>query len=174
VADPETVRERLGVPWLILIAAAVAAVTYVFLRYTRTGREIFAIGSNPAAAQLRGIPVRRRLLLVFTLTGALAGLAGMMDAARFGYINPSNTGAGFELVVISAVIIGGTSVFGGSGTVLGTILGCRMLGLVGVALPMVGVSAFWQLALYGLAILLAAAVDTFIQRRTGAAAEELA
>jgi ribose/xylose/arabinose/galactoside ABC-type transport system permease subunit len=83
-------------------------------------------------------------------------------------VNPVSTGAQMELVVISAVVIGGTNVFGGSGTVLGTLLGCLLLGLVNVALPMLGVSAFWQLALYGLAILVAAAMDTFIQRRLGA------
>ena len=113
------------------------------------------------------------LLLVFTITGVLSGLAGLMFASRFGYVNPVSTGSQMELIVISAVVIGGTNVFGGSGSVLGVILGCLLLGLVNVGLPMLGVSAFWQLALYGLAILLAATVDTLIQRRAGGI-EELA
>jgi rhamnose transport system permease protein len=114
------------------------------------------------------------LLLIFTITGVLSGVAGLMFASRFGYVNPVTTGAQMELVVISAVVIGGTNVFGGSGTVLGVVLGCLLLGLVNVALPMLGVSAFWQLALYGLAILLAATVDTLIQRRAGRGQEGLA
>jgi rhamnose transport system permease protein len=155
----------IGVPGIVLFAAAVAIGTAPWLRYARTGREIFAIGSNPSAAVLRGIPVSRVLLLIFTLTGVLSGLAGLMFASRFGYVNPVSTGSQMELVVISAVVIGGTNVLGGSGTVLGVILGCLLLGLVNVGLPMLDISAFWQLALYGMAILLAATVDTLIQRR---------
>lgn len=159
----------LGVPWIVVFAIAIAVATAGWLRYSRTGREVFAIGSNPPAAVLRGIPVRRVLLLIFTITGVLSGLAGVMFASRFGYVNPVTTGAQMELIVISAVVIGGVNVFGGSGTVLGVVLGCLLLGLVNVALPMLGVSAFWQLALYGAAILVAATTDTLIQRRTGRA-----
>src|SRR5205823_7942320 len=144
----------IGIPWIVIFAALVAAATALWLRYARTGREIFAIGSNPAAAALRGIPVRRVLVLIFTLTGVLCGVTGVMFASRFGYVNPVTTGAQMELVVISAVVIGGTNVFGGSGTVAGVLLGCLLLGLVNVALPMLGITAFWQLALYGVAILL--------------------
>lgn len=162
----------IGVPWIVLFAIAVAVVTAAWLRYSRAGRQIYAIGSNPTAAVLRGIPVRRVLLLIFTLTGILSGLAGLMFASRFGYVNPVTTGASMELIVISAVVIGGTNVFGGSGTVLGVVLGCLLLGLINVALPMLGVSAFWQLAVYGFAILLAASVDMLVHRR-GDGGEEL-
>ena len=154
------------IPWIVLFALAVALATAAWLRYTRTGREIFAIGSNPHAAEMRGIGVRRVLLLVFTVTGVLSGIAGLMWASRFGTVNPRDAGAAFELIVISAVVIGGVNVFGGSGTVLGVFLGCLLLGLVNVALPTLGISAFWQLALYGLAILLAATIDTLIYRGT--------
>ena len=143
-------RSILYFPWIVIFAAVVAIVTALFLRYTRTGREIFAIGSNPAAAQLRGIPVNRVLLLIFTITGALSGIAGLMYASRFGYVNPVKTGVEMELIVISAAVIGGTNVFGGSGTVLGVVLGCLLLGVINVAMPVVGVSAFWQKAVYGL------------------------
>ena len=160
-----------GIPWIVLYAAAIAIVTALWLRYTRTGREIFAVGSNPPAAVLRGINVRRILLLVFAITGTLSGFAGILYASRFGYVNPDSTGKQMELIVISAVVIGGTNVFGGSGSVLGTVLGCLLLGLIYVALPMIGVTTFWQLAMYGLAILVAATTDTFIQRRSGLAAE---
>jgi rhamnose transport system ATP-binding protein len=160
-----------GIPWIVLYAAAVALATAFWLRFTRTGREVFAVGSNPPAAALRGINVRRVLLLVFTITGALSGFAGLLYASRFGYVNPDSTGRQMELIVISAVVIGGTNVFGGSGTVLGTVLGCLLLGLIYVALPMIGVSTFWQLAVYGAAILGAATIDTLIQRHSGAAGE---
>jgi rhamnose transport system permease protein len=142
-----------------------AAATYLFLKYTRFGREVFAIGSNPPAAALRGIKVRRDLALVFTLTGALSGLAGVMWASRYPTINPGSVGNGFELIVISAVIIGGTSVFGGSGSVLGVVLGCVLIGTINIALPALGISGFYQLAIYGLAILVAAVIDHFTQSR---------
>lgn len=156
-----------GIPWLVIFAALVAGATFLFLRYVRTGREIYAIGSNPQAAALRGMGVSGNTFLVFTLCGALAGAAGLMFASRFGYVNPSDTGVGFELVVISAVIIGGTNVFGGSGTVLGTLTGCLLLGVIYVGLAVLGISAFWQLAIYGAAILLAVTFDTVVQRQLG-------
>jgi rhamnose transport system permease protein len=155
-----------GVPWIVIFAAIIAILAALWLRYARMGRYVFAIGSNPAAAQLRGVPVRSVLLTIFTLTGVLSGIAGLLFASRFGYVNPVSTGSQFELVVISAVVIGGTNVYGGAGSVLGVVLGCLLLGIVNVALPMLGVSAFWQLALYGLAILLAATLDTVLQRRS--------
>jgi rhamnose transport system permease protein len=154
-----------GLPWLVVIAAAVAIVTQIFLKYIRTGREIYAIGSNPLAARMRGIPVQRNLFLIFLLSGAASGLAGLMFASRFGTINPGSVGRGFELDVISAAVIGGTNVFGGSGTVAGTVLGCLLLGVVNTALPVIGVSGTYQLALYGLAILLAASVDVVLFKK---------
>jgi rhamnose transport system permease protein len=161
----------IGIPWLVIFAGVITAGTFVFLRYIQTGREIYALGSNPEAASLRGVSIRRNTLLVFTVCGALAGLAGIMFASRFGYVNPSDTGVGFELIVISAVIIGGTNVFGGSGTVLGTLTGCLLLGVVYVGLAVLGISAFWQLAIYGLAILVAVSFDTIMQRQVGKSKE---
>ena len=90
-----------------------------------------------------------------------------MYASKFGYVNPVKTGQEMELVVISAAVIGGTNVFGGSGTVLGVVIGCIFLGLVNQAMPVVGISGFWQKAIYGLAILAAATLDTLIQKRRG-------
>jgi ABC-type sugar transport system ATPase subunit/ribose/xylose/arabinose/galactoside ABC-type transport system permease subunit len=160
-----------GIPWIVLFAAVVAVVTALWLRYASAGREIFAIGSNPSAAVLRGLPVRRRVVFIFCLTGLLSGIAGLMFASRFGYVNPVTTGNQMELIVISAVVIGGTNVFGGSGSVLGVVLACFLLGLVNVALPVIGVSAFWQMALYGVAILLAATVDALFRRYASASGE---
>ena len=152
-----------GIPWIILIAFGVAIVTYLFLDHTRIGRQIYALGSNPVAAPLRGIRVAPVTILVFTLSGALAGLTGIMYASRFGYVNPGITGVGFEFTVIAAVVIGGVSINGGVGTVLGTVLGVILLGMVNVALPILDVSAFWQQAIYGAVILVALMIDRSVR-----------
>ena len=153
-----------GIPWIVIIAFLVALLTYFFLGHTRLGRQIYALGSNPVAAPLRGIRAVPVTLLVFTLSGALAGLTGIIYAARFGYVNPGITGVGFEFTVIAAVVIGGVSINGGSGTVLGAALGVILLGMVNVALPILGVSAFWQDAIYGAVILIALMIDRSVRR----------
>lgn len=151
------------IPWVVVSALVVALLAHLFLRYTRTGRNVYAIGSNPDAAELRGIPVARTRLAVYTITGAMSGLAGILYASRFGFVNPGQTGVGFELTVVAAVVIGGANVFGGSGSVLGVVLGCLLLGTINVALAVLGIAATWQLAVYGFVILLAVAIDAIIQ-----------
>ncbi|MEW9305670.1 ABC transporter permease [Labrys neptuniae] len=153
-----------GIPWIILISFAVALATYLFLGHSRLGRQIYAIGSNPAAAPLRGIRAAPITVLVFVLSGALAGLAGVMYASRFGYVNPGITGVGFEFTVIAPVVIGGVSINGGSGSVAGTVLGVLLLGAVSVALPILGVSGFWQQAIYGAVILAALVIDRSVRQ----------
>lgn len=152
------------VPWVVVITVVVVILAYLFLKYTKAGRNIYAIGSNPDAARLRGIPVDRTNLIVYTITGGLAGLAGILYASRFGFVNPGQTGVGFELTVIAAVVVGGTNVFGGSGTVVGTVLGCLLLGTINVALAVLGVGETWQVAVYGFLILWAVTIDAIIQR----------
>jgi rhamnose transport system permease protein len=170
--DPNNIPEPLirmsqtspvGIPWIVLIAFAIALATHVFLNHSQLGRQIYAIGSNPAAAPLRGIRVMPVTLVVFTLSGALAGLAGIIYASRFGYVNPGITGVGFEFAVIAAVVIGGVSINGGIGSVLGTVLGVLFLGAVQVALPILRVSGFWQDAIYGAIILLALVIDRTVR-----------
>ncbi|MBA3326317.1 MAG: ABC transporter permease [Rhodobacteraceae bacterium] len=158
-----------SVPWIVLFAFAVVLATWAFLGHTRVGRQIFAIGSNPVTAPLRSIRVTPVTLLVFTLSGALAGVAGIMYAARFGYVNPGITGVGFEFIVIAAVVVGGVSINGGTGSVLGVALGVILLGMVDVALPILGVSGFWQSAVYGAVILAALIVDRTVRNRGVAA-----
>lgn len=152
------------IPWIVLIAFGAAGLAHGFLAHSRVGREIYALGSNPSAARLRGIDVTSVTVLVFTLSGAAAGLAGILYAARFGYVNPGITGVGFELTVVAAVVIGGTSINGGVGTVGGTVLGVLLLGAVNVALPTLGVSGFWQSAIYGAVILIALVIDRTVRR----------
>lgn len=165
-------KSPVSVPWIVLLALLIAMATHLFLRYWRLGREIYAVGGNPTAARLRGIPVNRVVFLVFTLTGGFSGLAGVMYASRYAFVNPGQTGVGFELSVIAATVIGGTDVFGGSGSVLGTTLGCLLLCVLNNALIVTGLSAFWQLAVYGAMILIAVITDALIQGRLGRTQEE--
>ena len=155
----------LGIPWIIFISLGIAALTYVFVMHTQVGRQIYALGSNPTAAPLRGINVTRVTLLVFALSGALAGLAGIMYASRWGFVNPSNTGNGFEFQVIAAVVIGGVSINGGSGSVAGTVLGVILLGCVAAALPLLGIPGTTQNAIYGAVILIALLIDRSVRQQ---------
>jgi rhamnose transport system permease protein len=154
-----------NIPWIVIIAFGVAILTYLFLMHSRIGRQVYAIGSNPVAAPLRGINVTAVTLLVFTISGALSGLAGIMYASRWGFVNPSNTGSGFEFQVIAAVVIGGVSINGGVGTVLGTVLGVLLLGCVAAALPLLGIPGTAQSAIYGSVILVALLIDRTVRRQ---------
>ena len=152
-----------GVPWIIFMAFGVALLTYWFAMHTRVGRQVYALGSNPVAAPLRGIDVTRVTLMVFAISGALSGLAGIMYASRWGFVNPSNTGSGFEFQVIAAVVIGGVSINGGVGTVAGTVLGVLLLGCVSAALPLLGIPGTTQSAIYGAVILVALVIDRLVR-----------
>ena len=154
-----------GIPWIIFMSLGIAVLTYLFTLHSQVGRQIFALGSNPVAAPLRGINVRGVTLLVFSLSGALSGLAGIMYASRWGFVNPSNTGTGFEFQVIAAVVIGGVSINGGSGSVLGTVLGVLLLGCVSAALPLLGIPGTTQNAIYGAVILVALLIDRTVRQQ---------
>lgn len=152
-----------GIPWIIIMSFGVVLLTYWFAMHTRIGRQVFALGSNPVAAPLRGINVTQVTLLVFIISGALSGLAGIMYASRWGFVNPSNTGSGFEFQVIAAVVIGGVSINGGVGTVLGTGLGVLLLGCVSAALPLLSIPGTTQSAIYGAVILIALLIDRLVR-----------
>lgn len=154
-----------GVPWIIFMSFGVALLAYWFAMHTRIGREVFALGSNPVAAPLRGINVTRVTFIVFGISGALSGLAGIMYASRWGFVNPSNTGNGFEFQVIAAVVIGGVSINGGVGTVPGTVLGVLLLGCVAAALPLLGIPGTTQSAIYGAVILVALLIDRLVRQQ---------
>lgn len=147
------------IPWVVIFAVIIATCTFLFLKYSHTGKEIYAIGSNLNAAKLRGINVKKVLMIIFIIVGACSGFAGILYASRYGYVNPGITGVGFEFVVISATVIGGTSVAGGTGSVLGVVLGALLLGTVNTSLAVLGVSAFWQQAIYGMIIIIALLID---------------
>jgi rhamnose transport system permease protein len=154
-----------GIPYSVLIALGVAAIVAVFLNGTRKGREIYATGCNPVAAKLRGIGVDRIRFLVFVIAGALSGLAGMIFISRIGYLDPGAAGRGMEFVAVAAVVIGGTSMGGGVGKTLGTVFGCLLLGVINTAIPITGISPFWQEAIYGSIIIIAVILDKVLKAR---------
>jgi len=150
------------------VAALVTAVVLVGavgwgLRNLAAGRAIYATGSNAEAARVSGINTRRVVFLVFVVTGALTGVAAVFDSVRFNQI-PSNAGLGLELKVIAAVVVGGTAITGGRGSIAGTVLGVVLLGAIGPALIFLGTSAYWELALQGVVILAAITIEALRSR----------
>jgi rhamnose transport system permease protein len=141
-----------------LIAAALLAAVAWGLRHIAAGRAIYATGSNENAARLVGINSELVTFSVFAVTGALTGCAALLNSVRFSQI-PSNAGLGLELKVIAAVVVGGVSITGGKGTILGTLLGLILLGMTGPALTFLGVSAYWERAIQGAIILAAVSID---------------
>jgi rhamnose transport system permease protein len=157
-----------GVPYLGIIAiAAVAIATYV-MRSFRTARDLYAIGSDPAAARLAGIPVGARVFLAFVVSGAIAGLAGAVWLSYYGSVD-AIAGVGYEFQVIAAVVVGGVAIFGGSGSVLGAALGALLLNTINSALVVVNVSSFWSQALAGGLLIGAIAFDRLIAIRVAPA-----
>ncbi len=148
----------LGLPMPVWISGALVVVFMVIMKRTRFGRHVYAVGGNEKAATLSGLNVNRIKLLVYTLGGALAGVAGLLVTARLDSATP-NAGLSYELDSIAAVVIGGTSLNGGRGTIMGTVLGCLIIGVLNNGLVLLEVSPFWQQVIKGLVILVAVAVD---------------
>ncbi len=144
-------------PFLIF-AAVLAVFVFVTLR-TRFGRNLFAIGGSEQSAVYSGVPVVRYKMIVYTISGFLSALAGLILVGRSGFIQPQ-AGLGYELNAIAAVVIGGTSIFGGTGTVLGTFLGAALMGLILAGLTMLAVNPYWIGLITGVLILLAIAADS--------------
>jgi len=152
-----------GIPALILFAAAIALIFAYLLRSTRSGRQLYAIGSNPDAARLVGIRSNLLVFGTFLLSGLLCGFAGVLWGARFATVD-ATAATGLELQVIAAVVVGGVNIFGGSGTILGAMLGAIVLGTIDDALNLLKLSQFWLQAIDGAAILVAVTLDAFITR----------
>jgi rhamnose transport system permease protein len=157
-------KQILTIPVLFLVALLVVVVVGYYLHTARGGRELYAIGSDPDAAVLYGLDVRRRIIGAFVLSGALAGLAGVVFAARYGSVS-SGAGTGIELQAVAAVVVGGVAIFGGSGTVWGAAIGAMLLVTINRVLPIVGIPDFWQQALVGALILSAIALDRLLSLR---------
>jgi rhamnose transport system permease protein len=150
---------------LTVLALIVVVIFQVALALLPWGRRLYAIGSNPEAAQMMGLPVQRTILSAFVICGALAGLAGFMFLARFGNITVV-AAQGLELQVVAAVVVGGVNIFGGSGTVVGALLGTTLIDLLEQSLiRWLAISEFWRDAILGLLILLAVAADAVLLKR---------
>ena len=149
----------LGVPWLVVIAFLVILLSWVILRRTVLGTWIYAVGGNAEAAALAGIKVPLVLLFVYATSGLLAGLGGVMSAARLYAANGLQLGQAYELDAIAAVILGGTSFVGGIGSVWGTLIGALIIAVLSNGLILLGVSDIWQYIIKGGVIILAVAID---------------
>jgi rhamnose transport system permease protein len=158
----------LGIPYLGIIAIVAVAVATYAMRTFRTSRDFYAIGSDPEAARLAGIPVGRRVFLAFVLSGAIAGLSGAVWLSYYGSVD-AIAGYGYEFQVIAAVVVGGVAIFGGSGTVLGAALGALLLNTINSALVVLNVSSFWSQALAGALLVGAIAFDRLVAVRVAPA-----
>lgn len=154
----------LGLPWITIMAIVVIAAAAVVLGRTRPGRDLYAIGSDPAAAEMFGIGVRSRVFTAFVVNGALTGLAGVLYASRFNSVG-ATTGSGMELEVVASAVVGGVAIFGGSGTVLGAAIGALLLTTITGSLTALRVDKFWQQAIVGVLILAAVMVDRIVSLR---------
>lgn len=152
-----------GIPMPVWISAALIAVFVVLMKRTRFGRNAYAVGGNEKAATLSGLNVNRIKLLVYTLGGLLSGVAGLLVTARLDSATP-NAGLSYELDSIAAVVIGGTSLNGGRGSIMGTVLGCLIIGVLNNGLVLLEVSPFWQQVIKGVVILVAVALDKMGQK----------
>jgi len=155
----------LGIPILFIVAVVAVAIVGYAMRSFRAARDLYAIGSNPDAAVLAGIPVQRRIFSAFAISGALAGLGGALYLAQLATVS-SVAGTGYELNVVAAVVVGGVAIFGGSGTVLGAALGALLLNTINGALDTANIAQFWHQAIAGAMLLAAIAFDRFVVLRT--------
>jgi rhamnose transport system permease protein len=153
-----------GIPWLAIIVAAIVLIVGYSMRSFRAGRDLYAIGSNPDAAALAGVPSGRRVFTAFAISGALAGFGGALFLAQFATVS-AVAGNGYELNVIAAVVVGGVAIFGGSGTVYGAALGALLLNTINQALVAAKVSAFWNQAVAGGLLLTAITFDRWLALR---------
>jgi rhamnose transport system permease protein len=159
--------ERLfGITHLVWIAAAAIIAIWLLARYTRFGRDLYAIGNQPQAARYVGISTARRLFWTYGLSGMMAGLCGYLWVARYA-VAYSEIAYGFEFTVIAACVIGGISIAGGAGTVSGAVLGALFLSVINNALPIIKVSPFWQSALTGIVILTAVLINARGNKKAG-------
>jgi ribose/xylose/arabinose/galactoside ABC-type transport system permease subunit len=159
--DPSS-QTFFGVPLFVLLAIAVVIVAALALRYTVFGRAVYAVGSNEEAAATIGVRARSTVFLVFAVSGMLAGVAGVLWGIQFGQLYASSA-SGESLAVIAAVVVGGVSISGGSGTVIGAAIGALFLGLINNALVVLNLPQEWLNVIYGAVILLAVATDALIQ-----------
>jgi rhamnose transport system permease protein len=157
----------LGINTLIFIAIIIFILFYYFINHTRTGRQIYATGSNPESAKISGINTDRIIWMVYTIMGGLSGLAGVLWVSKFASAQ-GDTASGYELNVIAACVLGGVAISGGIGKISGLLMGTLLLGILNNALPLINVSPFWQNAIQGFVILAAVIMNALIKRNVDA------
>ncbi len=155
-----------GIPYSVIIALVMLLIIHFVLKYTIYGRQIYAVGGNEETSRLSGINVDAIKISVYVLSAVSAAFSGIIITSRMGSGQVS-TGTGWELTVIASVIIGGTSMFGGSGTVFGTLLGALLMAVLANGMVLMRISAFWQNVLIGAIIILAVAIDQYKRRKSG-------
>lgn len=158
-----TLGKTLGINNMLIVTIVCYLIYAYFIKYTRTGRKIYAVGSNAEAAAVSGINIAGIKVLVYSLMGALCGLVGGLWVSKYASAQ-GDAAKGIEMDIIAACVIGGVSLTGGKGTVLGVILGSLTLGILNNALPLINVSSFWQDAIKGLIIIAAVILNTVTQR----------
>jgi len=157
----------LGIPNPVILMALLYLLAHLLMTRTVLGRYIYAVGGNPEASRLSGVPVKRVLVIVYTICGALAGLGGVVEASVHG-VGVATSGEGYELRIIAAVVVGGTSLAGGSGKIMGTLVGALILGVIANGMRLTKVDSYKQMVVFGLLILVAVLIDQLKNRKTGA------
>jgi erythritol transport system permease protein len=152
-----------GIPWAIWMMIVLALVIAYVARRLPFGRHVYAIGDNERAAELSGVKVKQVKIWVYTLSGLCAAIAGIVVSAQLSASHPAN-GTAFEMNAIAAVVLGGTSLAGGRGTILGTLIGAFVIGFLADGLVMMGVSEFWQMVIKGIVIIVAVIIDQMQNR----------
>lgn len=152
-----------GIPMIVYIAALMAVVGHIVLKRTTFGRSVYAVGGSAEAARMSGISVRRTSFTTYLITGGLAALTGVLTASRLGSAQ-AGAGTGHELTVIAAVIIGGTSMFGGVGTILGTVLGALFMSILSNSMTLMRISVYWQNLVIGALLVSAVVIDQVARR----------
>ena len=148
---------------MIFIVLVCYIVFFILMKWTRFGRRIYAVGSNPEAAAVSGINIDKYKFIVYTMMGAFSGLVGAMYTALYASAM-SDMGVGMEMDAIASCVLGGVSMSGGQGSVVGVLLGALTMAVISKALPLVGISEFWQMAIKGAIILIAVIVNVVMQR----------
>jgi len=152
-----------GIPVSLIILVIVLVAVFIFATRTRIGRNIYAVGDNARAARLAGINVRQVTLVVYGISGLTCGIGGLLLAGTLRSANP-NLGMGYELDVIAAVILGGTALTGGVGSIIGAVIGAALMGVLRNGFVLLGISAYWQVVVIGLVVLLAVGIDSLRRR----------
>lgn len=158
-----TARPFLNIPMPVIIFVITLIAGFVVLKYTVYGRQVYAIGANPVAARLVGIPSRRVIFVAFILSGLAASVAGLILVSQLGAASPNNA-RGYELLVVTAIVLGGASLNGGRGTIIGTFLGLMIIQVLSTGLTLLNVQSFWQSIATGILLIIAVSFDRLRER----------